>query len=177
MPEFEAIVDRWTAYFREQGIDAVGFGSVNLKRRSEGAGWRRSDTIREGHGSAGAHIQRVFTAEEILRGLPNEEALFATHWRLARGCRLEQALVERPQGGWEPVENRLVMTEGFGFNGSIDIPLAQVLQYLDGKRTVEQAVAKASPEIGIAKREAAAFRQTAGQTVRRLAELGFLDPE
>lgn len=174
---FAAAVDSWTAYFSEQGIDAVGFGSVTMRRRSGGRNWRRSDALREAHGSAGNHILRVFAAEDLLRALPDEEALFGTRWRLAPGHRLEQSLVQGPEGGWHPLETRLAMTEGFGFSGSIDLPLAQMLQHLDGKRTVADAVGMAAKEVGIPRAELAAYRRAAGQTVRRLLELGLLEAE
>jgi methylase of polypeptide subunit release factors len=174
---FGAVVDRWTAYCREQSIDAIGFGSVTLRRRSGDSNWRRADELHEGHNSASDHIQRVFAAEDLLRALPSEEGILNTRSRLAPGHRLEQAMVEGPDGGWQPLETRLVMTQGLGFRGSIDLPLAQMLQHLDGRRTLAEAVASAAAEMGIAGAELPDFQQAATTTVRRLLELGFLEPE
>jgi hypothetical protein len=86
-------------------------------------------------------------------------------------------MVECPEGGWQPLQTRLVMTVGLGFQGSIDIPLAQMLQLLDGRRTLAEAVATAASEMGIPDGELPEFRRTAALTVRRLLELGFLEPE
>ncbi len=174
---FGAVIDRWTAYCREQSIDAVGFGSVTLRRRSLAENWRRADELREGHNSASDHIQRVFAAEDLLRSLPDEDGLFDTRCRLAPGHRLEQTMVEGPEGGWQPLETRLVMTQGLGFQGSLDLALAQVLQHLDGRRTLAEATAAAAAEMGIGPDEMAEFRRAAAATVRRLLELGFLEPE
>jgi methylase of polypeptide subunit release factors len=174
---YGAVVDRWTAYCREQSIDAIGFGSVTLRRRSGAINWRRADELHEGHNTASDHIQRVFVAEDLLRALPDEEALFLTRCRLAPGHRLEQTMVEGPEGGWQPLETRLVMTQGLGFQGSLDLPLAQVLQHLDGRRTLAEATAAAAAEMGIGANELPDFRQAAAATVRRLFELGFLEPE
>jgi methylase of polypeptide subunit release factors len=174
---FGEAVDRWTAYFRENSIDAIGFGSVTLRRRSNAVNWRRADELREGHNSASDHIQRVFVAEDLLRGLADDDGIMETRCRLAPGHRLEQTMVEGPDGGWQPLQTRLVMTEGLGFQGSLDLPLAQVLQHLDGRRTLAEAVTVAAAEMGIAGAEVVEFRHAAASTVRRLLELGFLEPE
>lgn len=174
---FGAVVDRWTAYCREQSIDAIGFGSVSLRRRSGTANWRRADELHEGHDSASDHIQRVFAAEDLLQGLADDEAIMETRCRLAPGHRLEQTMVEGADGGWQPLQTRLVMTEGLGFQGSIDIPLAQMLQLLDGRRALSDAVATAASEMSIPEGELPEFRHAAALTVRRLLELGFLEPE
>jgi len=100
-----------------------------------------------------------------------------TRCRLAPGHHLEQTMVEGPEGGWQPLQTRLVMTEGLGFQGSIDIPLAQMLQLLDGRRTLAEAVATAGSEMSITEGELPEFRRAAALTVRRLLELGFLEPE
>jgi hypothetical protein len=70
-----------------------------------------------------------------------------------------------------------VMTQGLGFQGSLDLPLAQVLQHLDGRLTLAEATAIAASEMGIAEAELPEFRRAAANTVRRLLELGFLEPE
>ena len=59
-------------------------------------------------------------------------------------------MVEGPDGGWQPLETRLVMTQGLGFQGSLDLPLAQVLQHLDGRQTLAEATAAAAAEMGSA---------------------------
>jgi SAM-dependent methyltransferase len=174
---FGPVVDRWTAYCREQSIDAVGFGSVTLRRRSGATNWRRADELHEGHNTASDHIQRVFAAEDLLQGLADDDGIMETRCRLAPGHRLEQTMVEGPEGGWQPLQTRLVMTEGLGFQGSIDIPLAQMLQLLDGRRTLAEAVATAGSEMSITEGELPEFRRAAALTVRRLLELGFLEPE
>jgi hypothetical protein len=86
-------------------------------------------------------------------------------------------MVEGPDGGWQPLETRLVMTQGLGFQGSLDLPLAQVLQHLDGRQTLAEATAAAAAEMGIGADELPDFRRAAAATVRRLLELGFLEPE
>jgi hypothetical protein len=52
-----------------------------------------------------------------------------------------------------------------------------MLQLLDGRRTLAEAVATAGSEMSITEGELPEFRRAAALTVRRLLELGFLEPE
>src|SRR5438105_7803929 len=172
---FPAALDRWTAYYREQGIDQIGFGAVILRRRSDGDNWVRSDKLRVGLGPAGDQVLRVFSAEDLLRGAGGDKALLATPLRLAGGHRLETTLVQGSAGGWEQVEVRLIMTTGLGFQGTLDLPVAQFLAHLDGEKTVAEAATTAANESGLPSAELGRYRQSALQAVRSLLELGFLE--
>jgi hypothetical protein len=172
---FAAALDRWTAYYREQGIDEIGFGAVILRRRSDGENWVRSDKLRVRLGPAGDQVLRVFSAEDLLRSAAGDEGLLATRLRLAAGHRLETMLVQGSAGGWEQVEARLTMTTGLGFQGTLDLPVAQFLQHLDGKNTVAEAASTAAKEASVPQAELGSYRQSALNAVRALLERGFLE--
>src|SRR6266567_4869482 len=49
---YGAALDRWTDYYRREGIDQIAFGAVVLRRRSGADNWVRADSFRAGRGSS-----------------------------------------------------------------------------------------------------------------------------
>jgi hypothetical protein len=173
VPDYGAVLDRWTDYYEREGIDQIAFGAVILRRRSGAANWVRADSITSGQGSSGALVLRVFEAEDFLRGLSDERALLDVKFVLVPEHRLEQRLASA-DGRWQLQEATLSLSEGFGFQGSLDINTALLLQSLDGSNTLGQAVRKAGSALELSRSETQAFNETAIAMAKRLFQLGFL---
>jgi methylase of polypeptide subunit release factors len=169
---YDAALKRWTDYYRQEGIDQIAFGAVILRKRS-GANWVRADSFRAGHGSSAGLVQRVFDAEDFLRGLRDDEALMRERFALVPEHRLEQRM-RSIDGQWQLDEATLTLTQGIAFRGSLDISSAQLLQHLDGRHTLSQAVAKARRDLGLPASDLAPLTETAVAMTRRLYQLGFL---
>jgi methylase of polypeptide subunit release factors len=171
--EYGAALDRWTEYYRREGIDQIGFGAVVMRRRSDAPNWVRADTFRAGGGSSAGLLARVFEAEDFLQALGDDGNLLDEKFALVPEHRLEQSMRSR-DGVWQQEEVRLTLTQGISFTASMDRATAQLVQELDGRRTLRQAVSAAGRELGLAPRDVVTLAQTAVGMARRLHQLGFL---
>jgi SAM-dependent methyltransferase len=128
--EFRPAVDRWVAHYREQGIEAIAFGMVVLRRRSEGPNWTRA--LRAPGvptDDAGDHVVRLFTGRdwELANPETSPELVYAPHSRLVRRVELpdgtERVRIETSpnagfavplKGAWppEPAEARRLIGLG-----------------------------------------------------------------
>ncbi len=168
---YPAALDRWLRLYREQGYEALEYGTVTLRRRS-GASWVRAEELRpEAIGPSGAAVEGLFAARDFLAGLGHERALLVQIFSLA-DHRLEQ--VERRQEGRSVSEPaRLLLEGGLPFAGTIDGPGLEVLSRVDGKRRVGAILEEVSDALGL---DRDAFTAVVLPIVRRLVELGFLVP-
>jgi len=170
---YAAALDRWTAYYRREGIDQIAFGAVVLRRRSGVDNWVRADSFRAGRGSSAGLILRVFEAEDFLGTLGDEQALFNEKFDLVPEHRLEQRL-RSSEGEWRQEEATLTLTQGISFSGGLDVTTAQLLIHLDGRRTLRQAITETSRELGLDAGDADALGSTGLAMAKRLYALGFL---
>lgn len=174
LPTYGAAIERWVDYYRREGIERIAFGAVVLRRRSGGVpNWVRADSFRAGSGSSAGLVLRVFEAEDFLRGLRDASALLGERFALVPEHRLEQRM--RSVGGqWQLDESTLTLTQGVAFHGTLDINTAQILQHLDGRHTLREAVAKTRRDLGLPSADLAPLTETALAMARRLYQLGFL---
>jgi len=172
--EHEVALGRWLDYLRRSKIEAVGYGAVVLRRRSNGSNWVRLDEIPiDRLEPASEHTQRVFDTVDYLAAVPSDKALLEERFELVDAHRLEQELHCR-DGRFEVRSQTLVLTEGLAFRAGLDRSTTMLLPHFgDGRRLADVlAAAAADLEIGIEDREG--FTMAALPVVRRLLELGFL---
>ncbi len=159
---FEASVERWLDYYKEQGIGAIGIGAVVLRRRA-GANWIRGfDLTRPTSGAAGDHILRLFAAQDRLLALESEEELLAERFRPVDGHRLEQTLVYR--GEYEIADVAMTLENSVGIVGEVHPAAVPLLFVLADDRPLGAALAEAGLE-----------PDDALPTIRHLYERGFLE--
>lgn len=161
-------IDRWLAFDEQHGIDQISFGAVIMRRLDGARRVVRTDRLRAGHGSASAQIERVFAADAELS---NGVDLLGRQLRLATGNRLEQAL-SFADGEWRAEQTKLVVTEGIGFEGTLDQTMTQVLVLLDGSRTARQAAELAAEQFG---EEPSSIVRATERMVGELYGLGLLE--
>ncbi len=174
LPRYADALDRWTDYYRREGIQQIAFGAVILRRRSGGSNWVRADSFHAGRGSSAGLVLRVFEAEDFLCDLTDDGKLLGERFALAPEHRLEQRLASSG-GVWHLQEATLTLTQGIAFQGSLDIHSAELLQRLDGRRTLKQTVAKLSRDLELSTGDAAALTEAAVAMIKRLYQLGFLE--
>lgn len=165
-------IDRWLAYYREHGIDQIAFGAVIMRRRSSEKTWLRTDTLHTARGSAAGLVPRVFDAEDFLQDA-DDERLLGERFNLVPNHRLEQLLVVR-DGAWQLDDATLTMTEALGFRGGLDLPTAHLLQHLDGKHTLGEAISQSCVELGLEGEDRRVLAEAGVKMARRLHQLGFL---
>ena len=157
--EFGATLDRWTAYYRELGIDALAYGALVLRRR-DGDNWSRGATLPpRSLDAASRHLLRMFGGVDLAA----TDSLLAQRLVVAPAARFEQ--VVSPGEGWTVVSAALSLEEGLGFRADVDEPTLRLLRALDGTRTARDAVVAALGEDELPR---------ATELLRGMLELGFL---
>lgn len=156
---FSTAVDRWLAHYDDEGITAIGFGSIVLRRGDTDPWIRGLDLRRPPVGDAGPHVLRLFAATD--NPLPADItdarlALVAPH-------RLDQTL--RYRTGYELATVTMSLEEGVGTVAQVDARALPILFALDGASSIGEALVGADEE------EAA----VAEATFRELYDLGLLE--
>ena len=159
--EFGATLDRWTAYYRELGIDALAYGALVLRRR-DGDNWSRGATLPpRALEPASKHLLRMFAGVDLAAA--GADSLLAQRLAVAPTVRYEQ--VVSPSEGWTVVSAALQLEEGLGFRADIDEPTLRLLRALEGSRTAREAVTSALDENALPR---------ATELLRGLLETGFV---
>jgi methylase of polypeptide subunit release factors len=129
-----AAAEQWLGYYRERGIEAISSGAIVLRRR-HGRNWCREDELaRRPQSQSGAHIERVFAAQDFLEGLASDRDLL--------DAVLERApatwLIERRDAAGTLERARLAVAEGVPVTGRIPPACLPVVSALDGRRTLRE---------------------------------------
>jgi methylase of polypeptide subunit release factors len=167
-----AALDRWVSYLRAERVEAVGYGAIVLRRRSDVENWIRTDEIPlDRLESASRHTLRVFAAADLLAEVGT--TLLDERLVLVDGHRIEQSLVVRD--GAVVVEGQtLELADGLRFRAGLDRYAAALVRALGTPRPVRDALATAAAELQLAGEDRALFDAAARDVVTRLFELGFL---
>jgi methylase of polypeptide subunit release factors len=156
-----AMAEPWLADYRARGIEAIASGAIILRRRS-GPNWERFDHLAsEARGDAGAHLERVFAAQDLLRSLRDDRELLTMPLSPAPGT----LLVERRLPGGELERGRLTVEQGLPLNGRVPLAVAPVLAGLDGKRPLAEVVEAVARSAGVS------TEALSGESVPALREL------
>ena len=155
-------LDRWLAYYRELGIQHLGYACVVLRKRADGRdGWVEAQHLpRAALRPAGAHVRRLFETRDRL---PEDDAEL-----LDRRLRVvDDAVVAQEsrfaEGGWHAELLTLRLENGLPFSAELDLATARLVRGLDGSRTLREALDDdAPPEAAVA-------------LVRQMLGVGFLE--
>jgi SAM-dependent methyltransferase len=167
--EYAERIDRWVDYYRREGIEALGYGAIVLRKR-RGENWIRSAQIPAGRlAPASAHLQRLFDGQDHLAG--TRDVLDASY-AFAERCTLDQQLGVTPHG-WRARAVTLALEDGLGFRAGLDEVTARIVGMIAPDRTVREGADAVAAELGAPRDE---VRAAAADLVRKLVELGFLEP-
>ena len=159
--QFGAALDRWTAYYRELGIDALAYGALVLRRR-DGDNWSRGATLPpRALEPASNHLLRMFAGVDLAEA--GEDSLLAHRLAVAPAARFEQ--VVSPGEDWTVVSAALSLEEGLGFHADVDEPMLRLLRALDGTSTAREAVVASLGDEALPR---------AAELLRGMLETGFL---
>jgi len=171
---FGETLDRWIAYLAEIGASAVIEGAVLMRRRTGAARWCRADRVPAGHPvPASDHVLRVFDANDHLAALADDAALLDESLRVVQHVHAEQEL-KVGSGGYVVEAMTVVLDDGLGFRAGIDQNTAALLPFLDGSRTLREAIAAAAQSRAIDDDDLDAFGMGALEIARTMLALGFL---
>ena len=168
---YATALDRWIRYFEELEAAVIGLGSVVLRKRAAGTGWVRANHVHDSITTpAGAHIERLFAAEDRLAALSNDDALLESVLTTAPDHQLQQRL-KLDQSRYVIDSAQVALNSGLPFHGNVDAYATQLLARCDGTRTLRAVAEAIAVEAGVA---VPAFTAAAAGIARRLIAMGFL---
>lgn len=161
-------LDRWLAYYRELGIEQLGYACLVLRKRDDGGdGWIEPLQLpRAALRPAGRHVRRLFETHDTLSELGSDDALLDRRLRVVDDAVLTQDT--RFAGGrWQAELLTLRLENGLPFSAELDPPTARLIRGLDGSRTLDDGLSAALDSDG--------ERETGVSLARRMLEVGFLE--
>ena len=161
-------LDRWLAYYRELGIEQLGYACVVLRKRSDGRdGWLETQQLpRAALRPAGRHVRKLFETHDRLSELDSDRALLDQRLRVVDDAVVTQD-TRFAEGRWQPESLTLRLEHGLPFSAELDPPTARLIRELDGSKTLRDALAVAV--------DSDAARETGLSLARRMLEIGFLE--
>jgi hypothetical protein len=170
--EYAAAIDRWEAYFRAEGIEAIAYAGLILRRRSDGGpNWIRSREIpSEGRRQPEDHLLRLFRGVDASVALPVDAMLGDLRVVLAPGAMVTTRL--RFDGGEWAQAAELNLERGIPFTAELDRSSAELVVGLDGRRTLDDVLETFAAEHD-APRER--VRASGFAMVREMLEMGFAE--
>jgi SAM-dependent methyltransferase len=164
-------VDRWLSYYAREGIDAVAYGAVVLRRRDGGRTWLTATELPQTPvAPASDQLARMFANRDALSHLSDGELVDST-LALVPSARIVQTL-QPSDDGWVTVDAELVLDEGLGFRGGLEGAALLVALGLDGRTPLRVVVERVAAETGA---DAEAVGALAATLARRALELGFAE--
>jgi methylase of polypeptide subunit release factors len=168
----DEVIDRWLEYLKRLGIEGIAYGAVILRRRSGRANWIRADELPADRlGPAGAHILRVFAAQDYLAERPEEADLLDGTFALAAHDLLEQRVQFR-DSGWVIAEASVSLQDGLGFRAGLDPMTVELLAALDGTRKLGRVVEEVARRKKV---DRTVLERDATGLVRGMLGAGFLE--
>jgi hypothetical protein len=165
---YAAALDRWLEYYRELGIEQLGYACLVLRKRHDGRnGWLAAQPLP--HAAlrpAGPHVRRLFETHDRLSELARDDGLLRCRLRVADDAVVTQD-TRFVQGRWQAEALTLRLESGLPFSAELDPPTARLIRELDGSRTLAEALAAAL--------DGEAEHATGLALARRMLEVGFLE--
>ena len=166
-------IDRWLEYFRDEGIEAISYGAIVMRKRTGASNWLRSTELPRGRfAQAGAALERMFAAQDFLGDIAGDDALLDGRFRIADDVTLAQEL-GREDDLWALRTAELRLEGGLGFTAGLDPSAARVVSGLDPARPLRAVLEEAADAVGVERSE---FMPAGAILVRRMVELGFALP-
>jgi len=151
---YAAALDRWQAYYRRLGIEAIAAGAILLRRRTAGPNWLRTDEVAAARvRRAGGQLRRLAATQDYLAALRSNRPLLGQ--RLRRGARHREERVS----GWSMVG--LELLAGIPFHTVVSPDALAVFDRCDGRRRLGDLLSRPA-------------RGRLLPVIRRLLRLGFL---
>jgi len=166
--DYAQALDRWLAYYRELGIEHLGYACLVLRKRGDGRdGWLEAQQLpRAALRPAGRHVRKLFETHDRLSEIDSDSVLLERRLRVVDDAVVTQET--RFAGGrWHAENLTLRLENGLPFSAELDPPTARLIRELDGSRTLHEALAAAV--------DSDATRETGLSLARRMLEIGFLE--
>jgi hypothetical protein len=172
LPERWDDFDDWVAYYEAQGIEAIGFGLITMRKRTQGTPWFRAETATQDVVMpCGDQLGATFELAAFLE-THDDTALLEVTFQVAPDVVLDER--NHPStDGWAVAARRLRQTAGLCWEGEVDQTVAAIVGGCDGQRPLGVVLSAVAVDVGLAADEIVA---AAMPIIRRLVEQAFLLP-
>jgi hypothetical protein len=167
------LYDEWMDYFEREGIEAITYGLVSMRRRA-GANWVRFVKVPRGSAAPdGEHVLRRFQMQDFLESAADDRALLDGRFQLAPEVRIEQHYAAK-DAGFAAMKTRLHLARDPEFyTMEADGTVARFVLSYSAPRLLRDVLDEMAASMGIAPAEVV----PGGLAVaRRLIENGYLRP-
>jgi SAM-dependent methyltransferase len=165
---YAAALDRWLAYYRELGIEQLGYACLVLRKRTDA----RDGTLvarqlpQAALRPAGRHVRALFETRDRVDEIDARGTLLDRRLRVVEDAVVSQD-VRFADGRWHHEAVTLRLERGLPFSAELDPPTARLVRALNGTRTLRDALAGATDD--------AEARQAGLRVAREMLEVGFLE--
>jgi Methyltransferase small domain len=170
---FPDLYDSWMGYYDREGIDAITYGLITMRRSSGRPNWVRFVRVPSGSAApGGTHVLHRFQLQDFLASM-SDGALLDERFRLAPDVRLEQHYAPK-DGSFSAVSTRLHLArEPSYYTMEVDAPVTTLVMSYHGERRLREVF----NEMAVAMRIELDQLVAGGlSVVRRLVENGYLLP-
>lgn len=169
---FGAALDDWSSYFARLGVGWISEGAVLLHRRDGATNALRIDNAdSDDLEDAGPQIERVFASLARLESMSERAEVLDAVVVLAASARVERSRPARS----DDVETTLTLEEGTLVSFELDPDVAEVVEELDGKRTLRRALGRVVAEYELDADEADELREDTLDEIEDLLGLGLAE--
>ena len=166
-------IDAWLEYFRNEGIEAIAYGAILLRKRTGAANWIRSTELPRGRfRQASVALERMIAAQDYLEAVPDDERLLDGAYRIADDVTLDQQLAQE-DGQWSLRQAELKLGGGLGFIAGLDPGSTRVVTGLDPGQPARRTLEDAAAAVGV---DIAEFLPAGAALLRQMLTLGFVVP-
>jgi methylase of polypeptide subunit release factors len=160
-------IDRWLEYYRELGIEQLGYACLVLRKRGDGRdGWLEAQQLpRAGLRPAGRRVRKLFETHDRLAGIESDDALLDRPLRVADDAVVTQE-TRFGDGRWHSESLTLRLESGLPFSAELDPKTARMVRELDGSKTLREALAAAVDDAEL---------DTGLALARQMLAVGFLE--
>ena len=160
-------IDRWLEYYRELGIEQLGYACLVLRKRGDGRdGWLEAQQLpRAGLRPAGRHVRKLFETHDRLAEIESDDALLDRRLRVA-GDAVVTHETRFGDGRWHSESLTVRLESGLPFSAELDPKTARIVRELDGSKTLREALAAAVDDAEL---------ETGLALARQMLAVGFLE--
>jgi hypothetical protein len=143
------LYDTWMGYYEREGIEAVTYGLITMRRRASGRNWVRFAKVATGSNAPwGGHVLRLFELQDFLESV-SDDRLLDVRFRLSPDVRLEQRYTVEP-GGLTPVTTRLhLMDEPAYYTMQVDPAVTALVTGFCGERRLREVLESMAGEMQV----------------------------
>jgi methylase of polypeptide subunit release factors len=164
--------EQWMAYYESEQIEAIGYGSMILRRRTSGPTWFAHDDLPKASEACGEAVLRGFALRDFLAANPEDQTLLANRFRLNPLAEVEQRL-HPGASGWQMTPGCVHLTGGLTFALQVDNLGMSLLGCIRGDKPLGMVLTELAGRLN---HDPARLSAAAMPFVRCLIEQGFLLP-